>query len=320
VRPLHTISLGARRACRVLLATALSLLAVSASADAFAGAPTHATPLLRAAQPGVVAHGSTCSGTAEAPGVLAGKYFGNVTISGECLVDEGEAVVEGNLVVGEGSSLIAAFGLNDLTHRNLSRLIVHGSVRVRPGASLLMGCEPMYFPCLDDPDPENATLSSSGLVYGTVSSHEALGVVLHNSTIDGNVLQSGGGGGLQCVPEGVFEEFPVYSDYEDLTINGHLEVKDLESCWLGIARVHLSGRLDLIGDQLADPDAIEILSNQIGGNLDCRNDSQVWDTVDLTEELYPRGPRPNTVIGQRAGQCVLASPAYEGGPLGPGAF
>ncbi len=322
MRSLHTIVLAARRACCLQLVAAAALTLAAASASASDGPLARTTPFThRLPTNGTVAHGSTCSGTAESPGVLSGKYFGNVTVTGECVVDAGQAVVEGNVVLGEGSVLLAAFGLNDVTHGGSSRLTVHGNVRVSAGASLLMGCEPQHFPCLDDPNPEAPTLSSSGHVYGNLSAREALGVVLHNSSINGNVMQSGGGGGFQCVPQGIFEFFPVYSDYEDLTVGGRLMIKDLSSCWLGVARVHVFGKLDLIGDQLADPDAIEVLANKVEGNLNCREDSQVWDSAEAGEEgLYPRAPEPNTVTGVRRGQCVLASPETEGGPLGPGAF
>ena len=76
----------------------------------------------------------------------------------------------------------------------------------------------------------------------------------------------------------------------------------------------------VIDDQMADPDAIEIVLNQIQGNLNCQDNSMVWDSGDLSEDLYPRAPQPNTVGGNRIGQCVLASPATEGGPPGPGPF
>jgi hypothetical protein len=84
--------------------------------------------------------------------------------------------------------------------------------------------------------------------------------------------------------------------------------------------VHVGGNLDMLHNQLADPDAIEIISNDISGNLLCQKNSRVWDSADLSESLYPRLAEPNSVDGHRIGQCVLASPASEGGPSGPGPF
>jgi hypothetical protein len=97
-------------------------------------------------------------------------------------------------------------------------------------------------------------------------------------------------------------------------------VSGLSSCWLGVARVQVGGDLRMFANQLADPDAIEIIANQIRHSLACFANSQVWDSADLTEALYPRQPEPNTVGGRRFGQCVLASPETEGGPPGPGPF
>ena len=98
-------------------------------------------------------------------------------------------------------------------------------------------------------------------------------------------------------------------------------MRRLESCWLGLARLKVAGNMRIIRNQLADPDAIEILSNVIHGRLACRENSQVWNSAEVSEEtLYPRTPEPNTVFGVRVGQCRLASPETEGGEPGPGPF
>jgi hypothetical protein len=287
------------RGLRGLLATGVALLSMSVVA-----------PNALAARP------YRCTGTAEAPGILSGQYRSGVFVEGVCKVNSGPAVVRGRLVITEGSTLLAAYGQDG------SRLTVHGWVRVLKGGTLLLGCEPEHFACLDDPDPEDPTLSSSGRIFGNLRAIEALGVVVHNSRISGRVRQIGGGGGESCEPTGAFAEFgsPVYSDYEDTTIRGNISVSGLESCWLGLIRLHVSGNMRVKENQLADPDAIEILSNVIHGNLVCVGNSQVWNSADLTEELFPRAPEPNTVFGRRRGQCVLASPETEGGEPGPGPF
>jgi hypothetical protein len=159
-----------------------------------------------------------------------------------------------------------------------------------------------------------------------VIEHAPLGVVIHSARIRGSVIQSGGGGGLKCVPEGAFAllHAPVYSDYEDSTIGGSLIVRDLKSCYLGVARLHVGHNASFTDDTLADPDAIEILANRIAGNLRCTADSHVWDSAeDRTNpqgQLYPRTPQPNRVRGRRLGQCKLASPATPGASSGPGPF
>ena len=82
----------------------------------------------------------------------------------------------------------------------------------------------------------------------------------------------------------------------------------------------VGANLSVADTALSDPDAIEILSNTITGNLACSSNDRVWDSSDESEHIYPRFAHPNTVGGVRSGQCVLASPAVEAGPLGPGPF
>jgi hypothetical protein len=263
----------------------------------------------------------TCSGTADSPGILAGTYSSKVLVSGVCFVNGGAALVKGNLTLLPGSALIAAFALNDQTGSGSSSLTVWGNIDVQRGATLIMGCIPSSFGCFDDPDQSNPTLSSADRVSGNLTETQPLGVIVHNSTIGGNVTEVGGGGGLTCDPSGVFAVFgsPVYSDYEDSTVGGNLNVSGLTTCWLGMARDQIGGSMHVVNDRAADPDAVEILSNQIGGNLICLKNSMAWDSFDLGDSLYPRGWAPNTVNGNRIGQCVTAPPLTPGG-ASPGAF
>jgi hypothetical protein len=268
---------------------------------------------------------ATCSGTFQSPGTLAGTY-GSVRITGVCFVDAGAVQVRHDVTLAPGSALVAAFGLNDLTGTGTSSLSVGGNLLVEHGASLFLGCDPQSFPCFDD-NPANPTLFSPADVDGNLTSQKPLGVIVHNSTIRGNVDQDGGDGQFNCIPRGVFAvppPSPVYSAYEDSTIHGHLSVTDLTSCWLGVARDRIGGALRLVNNQLADPDGAEVLSNHVAGDLVCRHNSFVWDTAQATfgqTALYPRTPTlTNTVRGDRIGQCVLASPATQGGPFGPGPF
>ncbi len=259
-----------------------------------------------------------CSGTPQAPGALAGQYSSNVVIEGVCVVNSGLAVIRGNLVLRPGASLLSVFAHNDRTGSGPSKLTVFGSVRVESGATAVLGCEPEHSPCLDDP-----SAPSSPRIFGNLVSRQPLGVVVHDATIFGSVREIEGGGGKTCEPSGIFAELleaPVFSDYEDTTVGRGIFVSGLESCWLGLIRMHVGASMRVINNQLADPDAIEILANTIARNLNCQGNSMVWNSADLTEELFPRAPEPNTVGGRRLGQCVLASPETEGGEPGPGPF
>ena len=267
---------------------------------------------------------STCSGTFVSPGVLAGTYASSVAIDGACVVNAGPAIVEGNLTLHPGAVLLAAFANNG------SGLTVHGNLLVQSGATLILGCEPGgAYPCLDSPGS-----TSGGSVWGNLIAQQPLGVVVHSSTIDGSVLETGGGGGFTCANKGptvggfpvfgaAFGGLPVFSGFEDSTVHGNLSVIGLTSCWLGVARTSVGGNVSLINNQLADDDAIEILTNQISGNLICLQNSQVWDNPESVPggALFPRDtPVPNAVSGNRVGQCVLSSPTTQGGSSGPGPF
>jgi hypothetical protein len=255
---------------------------------------------------------TTCSGTFESPGILSGTYQGNVTINGICAAPAGPAVINGNLMVSPGSGLNAALSSGNVT--------VRGNVIMGSGSIMFLGCLPSSFACFDDPNQEEPTLSSASTIKGNLIENSVLGVVVHNSTIGGNVQQNGGGGGTNCESQPPAFSFGVFSDYEDSTIGGNVNISGLRSCWLGLARDNIGGNMILLHNQLADPDAIEILGNHIGNNLNCQGNSMVWNSNETSEEgLFPREPHPNTAR-HRIGQCVLSSPLTEGGPVGPGPF
>ena len=301
---------------RLGYAAALCLFAAGFSALAAAPAGAHGT--------------DTCTGSLnDFPahvGVLSGIHAGNVQISGACVVNAGPTEVKGNLTVLPGSALLAAFGETNFEPGSpASTLTVDGSVSVQNGGTLLLGCFATSFPCFDDPmsGPDHSpTLNSAAKVGGNLMSTEPLGVIVHDGTVTGNVSENGGGGGLTCDPSGAFAAFgsPVYSDYEDSSVGGWMSISGLSSCWLGVARVHIGQSLTVTNDQLLDPDAIEILSNTIGGNLSCSGNRMVWDSADLTNDLYPRVWLPNSVAGRRMGQCEKAPSFEKPGGASPGLF
>jgi hypothetical protein len=258
---------------------------------------------------------ATCSGTPSAPGTLTGTH-GAVVVNGACEVNAGPAVVNGDLTISPGSVLVAAFGLHN------SSLSVQGNIYVRAGATAVLGCNPANFPCIDDPNPNQPTLSSHLTVGLDLRSNLALGVVVHNFTVAGDVIQTGGGGGINCKPQGIFKLFqsPVYSTYEVGTVGGDVRISSVHSCWMGVVETHVGNTMVMYRNRLFDPDAIEILSNNITGNLICRGNSATWDNGDTGPNLFPRQPEPNTVGRNRKGQCVLSSPNTQTDKPGPGPF
>ena len=136
------------------------------------------------------------------------------------------------------------------------------------------------------------------------------------------MIQTGGGGGVNCKPQGVFKLFqsPVYSTYEVGTVGGDVRISSVHFCWMGVVELHVGNTVVMHANQLADPDAIEILANNIAGNLICRGNSRTWDNGDISEHLFPRQPEPNTVGRNRKGQCVLSSSNTKDDKPGPGPF
>jgi hypothetical protein len=199
---------------------------------------------------------------------------------------------------------------------------VTGSIFVRSGAAMILGCKHTSFPCLDDPNQNKPTLDGPEWVGGGVYGTWALGIIVHDAWIGGNVTQIGGGGGFNCNPQGIFTLFqsPVFTTYEDSTVGGNVVISNMRSCWLGTARVDIGHSAYYTNNQLADPDAIEIVSNHVHGDLVCTRNSMTWDSGDLTNNLFPRVPQPNTVLGHRLGQCRLNSPTSPKDKPGPGPF
>jgi hypothetical protein len=267
-----------------------------------------------------------CKGSPTKPGQLTGKVAGNVTVKGACEVSHGSATVEGSVRVSAGGVLVAAFGHDDKTGSGHSNLTVKGNLVIGKGGAAILGCEAAHFPCIDD-NQMNPTLSNKIKIAGNVTAKGALAVILHVAKVGGNLSQRGGGGGTSCAPPfpGIFSLFmsPQYSDYEDISIHGKLTISTVTSCWLGVLRDHIGKSFQLTRNAMGDPDAIEIGDNHIAGNLACTGNTNVvpisaavWDTSDITDALYPRVLKPNTVKGKRSGQCVRSTPTTMGGAYG----
>ena len=262
----------------------------------------------------------TCTGTPTSPGPLPSGTYAAVTVTGVCAVNDGQVVVTGDVTVNSGATLVAAFANNDVGGSGTSGLSVDGNIDIGSGGTLLLGCEAAHFACVDDPDQSNPTLNASETVKGSVVATDPLGVVVHLSTIGGDAAQSGGGGGVNCTPSGIFSLFgaPVYSDYEDNTIGGNLRITGLNSCWLGGLRNKVGGSVTYTNNTLADPDANEILTSQIAGNLLCSGDSPPMEYGDSHGS-------PNVVGGFATGQCAFdveqpnpaPVPGPGGNPAGP---
>lgn len=288
------------RTGRVLLAlstAAASVLLLGASGSSPAGA----TP----------PPSTTCGGTIGSPASLPGGTYLDVVVTGVCAVNAGQVVVTDNVSIDAGAALLAGYALNH-SGPGTSGITVDGSIVVDNGATLILGCKATSFPCFDDPHQNAATLNSPATVDGDVIGLAPLGVVVHGSTVRGDILQQGGGGGPSCAVSGLFGSFPfpspVYSNYEDNTIGGNLRVTGLNSCWFGALRDQIGGSATFASNTFSDPDASENLNNQINGNLLCTDNSPAVQYGDS-------GSQPNVVAGFATGQCAFGVVAPN--PPGP---
>ncbi len=285
-----------------------------------AGAACLVLPLDLAAQASVASAATpaptTCTGTTTTPGSLAGGTYSTVTVSGVCEVNAGQVTVTGDVTVQSGDALIVAFA-NNSAGPGTSGITVDGNINVASGATLILGCEASAFPCADDPNPSAPTLNSPDTVQGSIEATGALGVVMHNSTIGADAVETGGGGGVPtCAPSGVFAlpflAAPVYSDYEDNAISGNLQVTGVTSCWFGAERNKIGGSATYANNNFTIPNASEVLSNQIAGNLLCS------DNVPAVQYGTSAGGIANVIGGFATGQCAFSvtqpKPAPSGTP------
>jgi len=265
-----------------------------------------------------------CSGTAAAPGQLEGTYD-NLEIIGQCNLQNGPVTVYGNLLVAPNAALNAVFGLDN------SRLTVDGNLSVQKNASVMIGCDTVFvtlwgtdstfltpeFPCIDDPNQGAPTLSSHDVIRGNLIATDPLGVVLHNTSVSGNVSQNGGGGGNNCINQGIFNEdigFPQYSGYFDGSIGGNLSVTNLATCWFGSFRMNIGGSMINENDVNNDPDGNEIETNVIQGSFICTNDDSP------AVQWGDGNGESNEVGGAALGECgfnvLQPNPAPEAGVIG----
>jgi hypothetical protein len=214
-----------------------------------------------------------------------------VAIAGFCTIDAGTVTVSGNLNVAPGGGLLAAFGGSDL---HVGRNFTAGA-----GAIVALGCEPVNFVCFNDPDQDVGTLSTNDTVGLNFTATDALMVIAHHNQVAGNVSQTGGGGGVTCDlfplgPDGP----PAYSTWEDNAIGRNVSISGVQTCWMGFIRNSVGNNVVYSDNVLADPDGNEVVSNNVGHNLNCSGNDPSPQVGDSDGDA--------NVVGHRAtGQCTL---------------
>lgn len=102
---------------------------------------------------------------------------------------------------------------------------------------------------------------------------------------------------MNCTPSPLLRGEPIFSTFEDNHISGGVSVTGYHSCWFGFIRNESHGTVRLKNNILADPDAMEVVTNKIFGNLVCFGNSPAPQLGDS------RG-QPNVVTGRKIGQCT----------------
>lgn len=216
----------------------------------------------------------TCKGGAIAPGTYA-----SIRVKGICAIPNGKVLVHGFVTIENNAALIAV--------SQTATVIIQGNVTVEPGATLLLGCSPAF----------GCSTTTNDRINGELWAEHPLAVILHGDTIHGNISFRGGGNGVSCAPNPLFNNGPVFSDIEDSTIFGGVTVTGYQSCWFGFIRNHVHGRVMLIHNTFADPDAMEVTTNFIWGSLLCYRNTPAAQFGDS-------GGKPNIVKGKKLGECA----------------
>jgi hypothetical protein len=143
---------------------------------------------------------------------------------------------------------------------------------------------------------------------------QALTVIIHESTITGNLSYIGGGGGVNCnVPTtGILAALgsSAYFDAEDNTIGRSLTITGLQTCWMGALRNNVRGNLINAKNTFADPDANEVLANLVRGSIACFANSPAVQYGDS-------GSTPNQIRGAAFGECAFNVKQPNPAPSGP---
>jgi hypothetical protein len=144
-------------------------------------------------------------------------------------------------------------------------------------------------------DEVGCSHSTNDHIGGNLIAFRAKAVIDEQEVIGGNVIITGGGGSMDCSSTALFGG-PYFSTIHDSVVGGKVIFRYVHSCWFGLIRTQVGGNVRIVGNRMGDPDAMEIVTNTIGGKLACFNNvphAQVGDS----------GGLPNVVGGVKRGEC-----------------
>jgi hypothetical protein len=227
-----------------------------------------------AARPG----SATCSG-----GTIAAGTYSSLKVTGVCSFGGGTVTVRHNLVVAAGATL------NDHAASPLTTVHVGGNVLVGKGGILGLGTY-------------NPSAPHDSVVDGNVIADQPLSLYISFTTIHGNLISHGGGGGVT----GEFRNFPT----KENTIDGNAVIPGWTGGWIGFIRNHVGRNVIFSNNKSVinglvnppvpgqvDTDSSEVMTNVIGRNRICQGNTP-------KAQVNPDdGGQPNTVGGRKIGQC-----------------
>lgn len=234
-------------------------------------------------------------------GPIASGAYRSLTITGVCFIPDNETVtVYGDLTVAAGASLNGvgfSGGMPDLSNFNMARIFVHGDVRVRPGAVLGLGCTPAMALDPELPFPLcSPTLNSQVVIDGDLIANRPLTMYLDGIVVHGDVVSMGGGPGT-----GVTRANPAFNFVvKDITVGENLVMYGWQGGWIGAVRDHVSRNVIYAKNTGNDPDANEIMTNVVGGNLACWGNTP---PAQYGDAQFVPGAAPNVVGGSALGEC-----------------
>jgi hypothetical protein len=242
------------------------LAALGIGALGLTGTASAATPAAHFGH--VTCHGGT---------IKAGTYK-SLRIAGFCtLTRRGTATVRGDVVVQSHAFL------NTLTPGTFN---VGGDVIVNDDGIAGLGCN----------DEVGCKTESNDHIGGSLIGSDAWAVVVEQEHVRGDIVIDGGGGSENCSSTALLGG-PYFSTVHDSTVGGNVDIRGLHSCWFGLIRSTVRGNVTLIGNHFGDLDAMEIVTNTIGGNLSCFDNNPM-------AQIGDSGGLPNVVGGHKRGECA----------------
>ena len=100
-------------------------------------------------------------------------------------------------------------------------------------------------------------------------------------------------------------------------MGGDVRISSVQSCWMGIVELHIGNTMVMHANKLADPDAIEILANNITGNLICRGNSRTWNSEEHRQRPVPAQRPAEHGRQEPEGPVRAVQPEQAGRPVRP---